>query len=454
MNALSVQATINALVNRSAPTIDSHGTEFLQFPHTHLDLSRLQATRWIDGRTQCLIHDFTVYSAAAQMYCSVRLVVEAGVEHGSLLHTAHVRMVDLRGFEHFTFSFAAEVVFALFVGVMIVGEALEIVMVYRSPYRYMREHVVELRYELAYKMLHAAAFQGVLPYRPKALLDRLTHRLFHKYRYFGSTAGLDSDSMRWWASHEHVRKLNEVGERVVRLHSTYARLCSSGFSPPRPDTLLQLRDEDARRQAVAAVLHVTEAMRTLHDAKSKLDELTRASQHKWLISGSCCRNARVRLAVALHQYLNAWNIIDIVNYTLFSVTIAIRAKTLTMVPAIAEQIRALSPEGPGGEAAEFGSFVSFYSLAYLHEQTYLVNAFNAILTWLKVFKFLQVFPAMSILLMTLGRASRPLLWFMLTFIIVLIGCGQGFFIAFGPSNRVLVSAARTLNATGFTLSQH
>ena len=58
-------------------------------------------------------------------------------------------------------------------------------------------------------------------------------------------------------------------------------------------------------------------------------------------------------------------------------------------------------------------------------------AFNAVLTWIKIFKFLNYYPNMQILTKTLGVAAKPLAWFCLIILIVLIGAGQGFFLAFG-----------------------
>lgn len=53
------------------------------------------------------------------------------------------------------------------------------------------------------------------------------------------------------------------------------------------------------------------------------------------------------------------------------------------------------------------------------------------LTWVKMFKFLNYFPQLQILTATLGYAFRPLSWFMLVFTVVMIGLSQGFHIAFG-----------------------
>jgi hypothetical protein len=56
-------------------------------------------------------------------------------------------------------------------------------------------------------------------------------------------------------------------------------------------------------------------------------------------------------------------------------------------------------------------------------QTY-VNAVNATLSWIKIFKYLNFFPNMRILTSTLKVAARPLLWFTIVFVIVILGAGQ------------------------------
>jgi len=53
------------------------------------------------------------------------------------------------------------------------------------------------------------------------------------------------------------------------------------------------------------------------------------------------------------------------------------------------------------------------------------------LTWLKLFKWLNFFPSMQILTRTLNIAVVPLAWFSVIFLVMLIGAGQGFFLAFG-----------------------
>eukprot|EP01047_Picozoa_sp_COSAG01_P050915 COSAG01_NODE_5194_length_4419_cov_6.478752_8_plen_143_part_00 len=52
------------------------------------------------------------------------------------------------------------------------------------------------------------------------------------------------------------------------------------------------------------------------------------------------------------------------------------------------------------------------------------------LTWLKIFKYLNYFPNMQILTRTLAAARWPLMSFSAIMSVVLIGCGHSFFLAF------------------------
>ena len=57
---------------------------------------------------------------------------------------------------------------------------------------------------------------------------------------------------------------------------------------------------------------------------------------------------------------------------------------------------------------------------------------NAVLTWLKTLKYLNEFPHLSMLSLTLRNAYYPTFSFLIMFFIVFIGCGQAFNMSFGP----------------------
>jgi hypothetical protein len=60
---------------------------------------------------------------------------------------------------------------------------------------------------------------------------------------------------------------------------------------------------------------------------------------------------------------------------------------------------------------------------------------NAVVTWLKVLKYLNLFPHLSMLSITLRNAIYPVISFSVMFFIVFLSCGQAFLLAFGANLR-------------------
>ena len=146
--------------------------------------------------------------------------------------------------------------------------------------------------------------------------------------------------------------------------------------------------------------------------------------------GDCCRRFKIRLAYANAVYWrDMWNWLDWVNFTFFIIVFFIRVICDSMVNERLESISELSNiEDPW---ADEDLHLPMYRLGFLYRAAMWLNAVNAMLTWLKVFKFLNYFPNLQILTATLGHAAWPLAWFMLVLLIVLTGLSQGFHIAFG-----------------------
>eukprot|EP01052_Picozoa_sp_SAG31_P008750 SAG31_NODE_447_length_15579_cov_5.713871_9_plen_306_part_00 len=84
------------------------------------------------------------------------------------------------------------------------------------------------------------------------------------------------------------------------------------------------------------------------------------------------------------------------------------------------------------EKAYSRSFVSFYQPAWLSSTAYTLLGVNAVLTWLKTLKYLNEFPHLSMLSMTLRNACYPIASFLIMFFIVFMGCSQAFNMTFGP----------------------
>jgi hypothetical protein len=109
------------------------------------------------------------------------------------------------------------------------------------------------------------------------------------------------------------------------------------------------------------------------------------------------------------------------------------AQTIAMAQPLRAEMEQLQnylvgPHDP--HTIDYG-YIDFYTLAFWFDNQYHLTSVNAILTWVKLFKFLDHRPDMSILQRTLHKAATPLAWFCGSFVIVLAGSGQGFFMAFG-----------------------
>ena len=76
-----------------------------------------------------------------------------------------------------------------------------------------------------------------------------------------------------------------------------------------------------------------------------------------------------------------------------------------------------------------------------------MHALTAVLVWLKIFSFFSYFPSMQILTRTLAYAAAPLASFSIIFVIVLVGFGQAFFLAFSLD----IKEYRTLFTSFFAL---
>ena len=187
------------------------------------------------------------------------------------------------------------------------------------------------------------------------------------------------------------------------------------------------KDDDAQYQASLAVIDVFDSIRQLHKAKADLEELKRIGASSFGASKCTPAQFRIRFPNALRGFFrDRWNVIDVLNYTLFCFTVVLRLKTLGMIPGLRNSIAQLNIG-----AHMWSTHIDFQTTAFINDQQFHVNSLNAILTWLKVFKFLDHKPEMSILQRTLGKASGPLGWFLCSFFIVLLGSSQGFYMAFG-----------------------
>ena len=68
---------------------------------------------------------------------------------------------------------------------------------------------------------------------------------------------------------------------------------------------------------------------------------------------------------------------------------------------------------------------------YLSELAYTLMGVNAVITWAKLFKYLNSFPHLAMLSKTLANAIHPVRNFSIMFFIVFLSTGQAFNMAFG-----------------------
>ncbi len=133
----------------------------------------------------------------------------------------------------------------------------------------------------------------------------------------------------------------------------------------------------------------------------------------------------------LSYFDDPWNALDLSNYALFviSITFEIWSRFL-----IHEAIAAVNDNTARFEAggAQSSEFVAFYRPAYLSSLAYTLLGVNAVITWLKTLKYLNNFPHLSMLTLTLRKAMYPTVSFLIMFFIIFVGCGQAFNMAFGP----------------------
>lgn len=262
----------------------------------------------------------------------------------------------------------------------------------------------------------------------------------------------------------HIHRLNAIGRAVPEMHKKWREFMKTNRAKSNV--------YDAEEQAVA-----------LLDIAAQVDKLRRLSDlNKWMSEGvaavgdKACfgcsrawRRFKIRLGYGFHAYAgDFWNLLDCVNYVMFAreccnapllpllplfplrflaqcVSCAFRSQNVAiavsimlriiMIPrtdaAVAQIESTTLLEDPWESLVDSSNFINLYRLSFYNQIGTYINAFNSVLTWIKLFKYLNFFPDMRILTATLKVAAVPLGMFSIVMMIVLIGSGQGFFLAFG-----------------------
>lgn len=290
----------------------SPGTEFYNFPHHLVNTSALQQSGWIDAKTMAIFHDFTIYSSQMDAFCVVRLAVERGMLHGTLLPSFGMRMVwlpDMKSSSGLTDNMM-ELVFMVMgehadppiacapiatnrprlwplavvrtadsqqlwitaadklwliaavcpcaVGLLIFSEIAEFAKCYLEPEQPMSERLVLLRYQLRLKALEHAALRGVIQYRPQRVLNMLSKRLFVRYngtdgpsRVGKGKGGGGKSEAAAVVSRQHVKDLNELGKQVNVLHRQVLRMRAAGHTMGEPGRTEKAESERQRQSSLA-----------------------------------------------------------------------------------------------------------------------------------------------------------------------------------------------------------
>ena len=145
---------------------------------------------------------------------------------------------------------------------------------------------------------------------------------------------------------------------------------------------------------------------------------------------------------------------DWLNYVMACVVIFMEAwsrhllheSTADLNGATAELSSNVTASTSGGFDAPsfYGLYVCFYRAARMSAMAYTFMGVNAVVTWLKLLKYLNLFPHLSMLSITLRNAAYPAISFSVMFAIVFCSCGQAFNLAFGAQLRDFSTFSRSM----------
>ena len=382
------------LISRDSDLYDP-GSEFYPFAHWKVNVTDLWEAGWIDKGTKAIFHDFTLYSSSEDLYANVRVTAEFE-SNAAVFHMA----INLRVFwlKRDMAFMAVQYVFAAFLGILVLGELDELRCGMQCADKVLVERVVELKYLLRLKSLQFGAEHGVPHmYKPHKVLKKLAYRLYQ----------VDSTCVH------HITELNKIGIKIPTLDQHF---------------------EDAMRMLHASGL-VSSAVE-FEPNPVVIDQLeaSRAELHMLRSPGKddgyfvSLRKVWVRLKAAKRYYYQTeWNNLDSFNYFLLVGSFSCRLYSWGLMAGQVDSVKALSRDDPFADE----NYINFYTIALYFSASFYVNAFSAILTWIKLFKFLSFFPEMSIFTKTVSLSAQHLGVFFIVVLVVLIGSAQGFCLAFG-----------------------
>ena len=165
------------------------------------------------------------------------------------------------------------------------------------------------------------------------------------------------------------------------------------------------------------------------------------------ISGKCFRRYWVQFLAAKRYYFrNKWNYIDVLNYFIFVVAVYLKLQCYILAPSVRDSISTLA------QAGQIDKFVDVYAIGLQMALSNYIVAFNAVLTWVKIFKHLEFHSMIHVFTRTISTAAKTLGVFMFVFTIVVAGSAHGFCMAFGQVRPFRTLSAATLGALALTCS--
>ena len=391
------------LLFKEPASIFTQGTEFYPFAHYKMDSAPLFEAGWQHPTTRALFHDFTLYSATKDCYIGVRLVMEIGLDHGLFIPTKHVKLIWLQSYPDQ--SVIVEYLFYTFLFMLLGGCVKQFIRMMQDAPLQAKENIVAARFRLRVKILQHGAFTKLFPYRPRVLMQQIIEKLQSA-----------DESRRFF-----IAELNAIGCEIPRMHKDFQSYSHTN-AHRIPSNLIE------RSEAVEAIL--TEVEKLLLQQRFVDTLRKKGTGVIGLGPRDRVRKFIARVRVANRVYMSdIWRVLDIINYALFILTGILRLR----LHSLSQESEELVKELPAGEGVwELDSaYINFYRVALLESYVTYINSFNAALTWMKIFKYLNFFPNMQILTRTLAVAAMPLAWFSVVISIVLLGCAQGFFLAFG-----------------------
>lgn len=177
------------------------------------------------------------------------------------------------------------------------------------------------------------------------------------------------------------------------------------------------------------------------------------------VIGYTCVEARKMWHTGVVNHILSYNLPHVLNIVLFYVSAFVHrrpvwraAPRVTMNGGVVlyryYRIRAYAAL-PSQVVASTDAYIPLREAVFYARTSKNINAFNAFLTWIKVFKYLHFIPRFRILLGTVEFAASKIGVFFVICAVVLFGSAQGFALAFGTN----ISAYRNLTQSFFTLTR-